>query len=313
MPLTRRYPALPLALAATLSLLAGCTASVNLAAKRGTYDAYLDLPSKTEARLQEKQDFYNGMEEATAKPKASPYPSLAADLAAMQRAVGTMSSTKAAITAFEGHYDKFSYGKTVVRSDQGADWQEYLGLDQQFQPLRQSMQVSLDAFNMAATDFDLQVQTHHIEEIDADAMRAEIDRYRNHVDETLTQLEDEARRDRQSLDTAYGMGGDRKVLEQKRKILEQMEHSLLNVEEYQRGNRAMADSLYESLPESGSIWTGPGMADDGGRWAKLRGEELKFRQREEHFADLGQQFNAIAWPQASGQHDDTPRVIPPHP
>jgi hypothetical protein len=335
------------------TLVAGCTSSVNLATKRGTYDAYLDLPTKTDARLQEKTSFYNSMLEQTDTPKASPYPSLAGDLSAMQRAVDTMGSFKEAIVSFEGHYDKFSYGKTVVRSDQAADWQEYQGLDQQFQPLRQSIQVSLEAFNAAATDFDLQVQLHHIEEIDAAAMREEIDHFRNHVDQTLTQLEDEARQDRQSLDLAYttegdsqvqderrvvleqaqhsttaadeapqdhqasqpatGNDGDRQVLEKKRAILEQMEHSLLNVEEYQRTTRSMADALYESLPEDGSIWTGPGMADDGSRWVQLRQAEDLFRRREERFADLGQQFNAIAWPPALGSAYEQLRVVPPHP
>jgi hypothetical protein len=334
-------------------LLTGCTSSVNLAIKRASYNPILDLPAKTDARLQEKTSFYNSMLEQTDTPQASPYPTLAADLSAMQRAVDTMGSYKEAIASFESHYDKFSSGKTVVRSDQAGDWQEYQGLDKQFQPLRLSIQISLEAFNAGATDFDLQVQTHRIEEIDAAAMREEIDHFRNHVDQTLTQLEDEASQDRQSLDLAYSREGDSQVtderrvileqaqhadstvdespqdhqaaepatgtdpshliLEKKRAILEQMEHSLLNVEEYQRNTRSMADALYESLPDSGTIWTGPGMADDGSRWQQLRQAEELFRRREERFSDLGQQFNAIAWPPTAGAAYPQPYVIPPHP
>jgi hypothetical protein len=296
-------------LAASLALLAGCSNTVNVASRRGAYDAYLDLPARAQASYAEKSGFYKEVIDATSTPDVAPYPALLADLQTMQRHVQDMTARRKSLMAFESKFDRFASTHATVSPDQAADWSQFQGLDNEFQPLGQGMQVSLQGYTDAANDFDRNIQAANIAKLKVADLKDEITGFDNEMDQGMGQMESKAQEDRKALDFAYSAGGAPDLLHQKSEVLDKMEKHLLDDEAFQRIARAQADQLSASLPTDPEIWTGPGMDDDGASLIALRQNHGSFRQRASEFAALSSRFDAAARPAgpgAPGEHPNGP-------
>jgi hypothetical protein len=290
------------ALVGALLLLAGCSRTVNVASRRGAYDAYLDIPARAQAAYAEKNGFYKQIMDATQSPDANPYPALLADLQTMQRHVEDMTARRKSLLAFEHKFDQFASTHASVSPDQAADWAQFQGLDGEFQPLGQGMQVSLQGYTDASNDFDHQVQAASIAKLKVADVKAEISGFSDEMDQAMGKMEDKAKEDRKALEFAYAAGGSPDLLHQKADILEKMDKNLLDTEAFQRNARTGADALNASLPTEAEFWTGPGMDDDGSGLAGLRAAHDGFKHRTAEFFGLSDRFDAASKPvNAPGQ------------
>jgi hypothetical protein len=291
-----KTPALRALVAGALAILAGCSNTVNVASRRGFYDAYLDIPARAQAGYAEKSGLYKQIMDATQTPDANPYPALLADLQAMQRHVQDMTARRKSLVAFEGRFDQFASAHASVSPDQAADWAQFQGLDSQFQPLGQGMQVALQGYNDASNDFDRNVQAATIARLNTADVKSEVGGFCNEMDQALGQMEQKTKEDRKALEFASAAGGAPEVLHQKADVLEKMEKSLIDIEAFQRDARASADAVTASLPTDAQFWTGPGMDDDGAGLASMRAAHDGFRKRSAEFFSLSGRFDAVARP-----------------
>ena len=307
MPLSfRRFAANTSALALALTLLAGCSNTVNVASRRGAYDAYLDIPSRAQASYAQKSAFYHDLIDATSSPNAEPYPALVADLQAMQRHVQDMAERKQSLQAFEKRFDQFADTHASVSPDQAPEWAQFQGLDAEFQPLGQGMQVSLQEFNASLGDFDNNLKAYHIEKIKVADVRAELNAFGDEMNQALGGMEGKVKEDHKAIEFAYRSGGDPDLLRQKSEVLDKMDKSLVDTESFQRGAKDGVTALAQSLPEEATFWTGPGMDDDGSALGAMRADHDGFRHRADDFFALSKRFDTVVPVKPQGDDHDHP-------
>ena len=283
-----RYPRFALFALAALAL-AGCTPRVNLAARRRYYDSYMDVAGRCEAlRVQDKAVLADLLAH-TNTPNVSPYPLLAVDLDTMNRHVVALRQDKEKLGLFEARFDKLASRQVEVSADQATDWNEYLDLDARFQPLRANMEASRQAFDDAQRDFVDQQKQYGISHEDVASLRAEADGFPDKLNQAMDSMEGRLRSDQNAFEIQRNAGADRGTLHNERQILDVMEQDVLTAETFARRAGDSARGLDSTLPESGQLYTGPGLPGNGAGVQALRDDEDELQRRRGDFDQAADQ------------------------
>lgn len=277
--------------------LAGCTASANLAVRRGAIDAYVDMPQRVEAKLHEDQAYYGQVLAATSEPQGSPYPTLAADLKLMQRHLDAMKGTSRGIQDYEQGFDAFAQAHPSVSADQSADWQQYQALEARFSPLGQSMQVSLQGYNDAAADFDRTLQANGIAKVKASDLLKEIGDLREELGGSAVRMKDKLHDSHRALQLDAERHLDAETLRRKFELLDKMDKAYDNADALRVKAADAADQQVNAMPRAAAYWTGPGMEDDGSGLLALHQAEDQFRAARKAFFELGERYDKVQAPE----------------
>jgi|GEM_PF-3566574 hypothetical protein len=286
-----RHPRFAL-LALAAFVVAGCTAHVNLAARRRYYDSYMDIAGRCEAVKAQDKAVLDDLLAHTSTPNVSPYPLMAVDLDGMDRQIVALHQSRERLARFEERFDRLADQQLEVRADQVTAWSEYQDLDARFQPLRANMEASRQGFDEAHKDFLDQQRQFGITHEDVASLRKEAEAFPDKLNQAMDAMEGRLRTDQNAFEIQRNAGADRGVLHSERQILEVMEQDLLAAETFQRRAGDSARALDAALPESGQLYTGPGLPGNGTGVQALRDDEQELDRRRGDFEDAAQQMES---------------------
>ncbi|HTB34740.1 MAG TPA: hypothetical protein VK842_07745 [bacterium] len=302
-----RYRSLALFALAALAG-AGCTPHVNLAARRRYYDAYMDVAGRCEAVKTQDRSVLDDLLAHTSTPNASPYPLLAVDLDTMDRHVVALRQARERLARFEVDFDRLASRQAEVSADQSAGWGAYQDLDARFQPLRGSMEASRQGFDDAHHDFLDQQRQFGITHEDVASLRKEAEGFPDKLNQAMDAMEGRLRDDQNAFEIQRSAGADRGTLHTEHQILDVMEQDLLAAETFQRRAGDSARALDAALPDSGQLYTGPGLPGNGAGVQALRDDEAELDRRRGDFEQAAQDLESTLGQTPPSQQ---PQMAPP--
>ena len=272
----------------------GCSSSVNLISRRAYYDRYLDLPARGQAVADQDAALLRSILGQCDAADEAPYPTLQADVDAMQRQAGVLAGRRADLVAFERGYDSFAAQQGSVTPDDGAAWDRYRSMNAHFEGIGESMRESLQALNQSHADFGAVMQSAGIVQMDSGDVRAELDGFGQDLGQTLAHM-DWSLGDLHGRSRGWGDpdgdGHDRWM------AVRGLQHAMLDNRIFARRASGAADQLRASLPDQGSLYFGPGLPGGDGL-ATLRRNEDELHARAKDFE--GRRM-AVIGPDGDGQ------------
>jgi hypothetical protein len=272
----------------------GCSSGVNLISRRAYYDRYQDLPARGQAVADQDSALLRDILGQCDAADEAPYPTLQADVDAMQRQAASLAASRQDLVAFERGYDSFAAQQGTVSPDDGAAWDRYRSMNAHFEGIGEAMRQSLQALNQSHADFGAAMQDAGIVQMDSGDVRAELDGFGQDLGRTLSHM-DWAMGDLHGRSHGWGDadgdGHDRWM------AVRGLQHAMLDNHIFAQRASGAADQLRASLPDQGSIYFGPGLPGGGGL-AVLRRNEDELHARAKDFE--GRRMTVIG-PDGDGQ------------
>lgn len=276
-----------IALAAPLFLLSACGPQrVNLAAHRASYDYYPPLVDKMEADYQVQTEKVKEIVGATSTPKAAPYPQMNADLKECYRVLGELRAGEKRIDAFKKKYDAWAAGKGEINSDDAAAWNEFRGVQSEYDGIAAGMGSYVNRYNQAVQDIDQQMKQHGIAKTSLSAIKGEADGLVDHVTQSVKDMDTQIESRGQTLLLAGAGGLNPLVSGQKALLLVQLKNQMPAMKAYADAARLHGGKI-KAPSKDATVWLGPGMGGDIGALRELR-------QTAKNFELARQEFNKIA-------------------
>jgi len=277
---------------AALAALAGCAGKVILKERRAEIDPVLSLPARDLAAFNARVALLDGALTRTSTPAAEPYGPLLADRVAMAAALEALAKDQEAAAAFEGDFDFFAATHAEIDPKSG-DWTAYGQLEGRYPGIRDAIRSHHHAFAGPAADFDALTTVAGIACTDRTALLAALDAGCAELDRGVKRMEDRVQSSLIAVAADQSIQVPQDLKDQRRSILDTLQRHLLKTEELLRHAKEDADAVRASLGTADSLWSGPGLVDDGSRRAGFDRRLAAFRRRRAEFKDLAQTFDQV--------------------
>ncbi len=280
-------------LAAWAGTLAGCVATARLETVDQGWAAVFARDRAVEAGSDDRAAFLAGLLARTRDPYAAPYPAWVA----AQRRIGAdhlrVRADLGRAAAWEARFRTFVKGRPAVLTARSRYWSGYLDLEAGARALEGRLRRDLDAMGRDTRAFDALARAGGAYHLGPQALGPTLDGIDASMDSGLAAMEDRVARARTAFGLRENSGEDPALLAGQRAALERMEAYLFRSGELARKARLLSRDIRASARTPDGLWTGPGLPDDGSRYARLLGDRAAFVRRGKGFAALEAAFNAL--------------------